>query len=638
MIVGTAGHIDHGKTTLVHALTGIDTDRLAEEKARGISIELGYAYAALDGEGIDGETVLGFVDVPGHERLVHTMVAGAGGIDFALLAVAADDGVMPQTREHVAILDLLGIAEGAVALTKVDRVDAARVAEVRMQVAALLAQTPLRCAPVFEVVATREGDRGVAALREHLGTAARRRARRDDSGLFRLAVDRVFTLAGRGTVVTGTVHAGSVAVGDELVAMPSGRRVRVRGIHAQNRPSPNGRAGQRCALNLAGIEKEALSRGDWIADARALVPTTRIDARLHLLDDAHVRLRDWTPLHVHLGTAHRLAHAVRLDAPAAATDAASSLVQLVFDMPVAASAGDRFVVRDAQAAHTVGGGVVLDPCGPARHRRSVARMGWLDAIERLLGGEGLAALLKQAAYGLPAGALARLTGHAFDVSMLPAGAKRVETAEGIHAFDTERWNALRERALSALGEIHARSPDEPGIDAGRLRRIAAAELPAPIWRAVVDELTVDGSVQRSGPWLHLPGHAVRMNEREAALAERLAPAIAAGRFDPPWVRDLATSSRVPEDEARTTLRKLAAQGRVHQVVRDLFYDDACLRALARVACDLAGREGKVEAAAFRDAIGVGRKRAIQILEFLDRAGHTRRVRDARIVRADSGWA
>ena len=635
MIVGTAGHIDHGKTTLVRALTGVDTDRLKEEKARGISIELGYAYVPIDDATALADDVLGFVDVPGHERLVHTMLAGAGGIDFALLVVAADDGVMPQTREHLAILDLLGIAQGAVALTKVDRVDAARVDEVRAQVAGLLAATPLRDAPVFEVAATREGDRGVAELRAHLEAAARSHARRDDGGLFRLAVDRVFTLAGHGTVVTGTVHAGSVAVGDELLVMPSGRRVRVRGIHAQNRPALRGHAGQRCALNLAGIDKDALARGDWIADARAFVPTMRIDVRLRLLDDTRTKLADWTPLHVHLGTAHRLAHAVRLDTPAAD---GSLRVQLVFDAPIAASAGDRFVVRDAQAARTLGGGIVLDPQAPERRRRSAARMAWLDAIERLLSGENVAALLKQAAHGVSADALVRLSGRAFDALALPDVAKLVETGQGVFAFDAGHWNALRERALRVLGDFHEKSPDEPGVDAGRLRRIAVPELPAPLWQVLVGELVAMGSVQRSGPWLHRPGHVVRMSEREAALAEKLAPLIAAGRFDPPWVRDLAAALRAPEDEVRATLRKSAAQGRVHQVVRDLFCDDAVLRELARIACDIAERDGRIEVAAFRDALGIGRKRAIQILEFLDRAGHTRRMRDARVVRADSAWA
>ena len=637
MIVGTAGHIDHGKTTLVRALTGVDTDRLKEEKTRGISIELGYAYVPLDGAPAVADGVLGFVDVPGHERLVHTMLAGASGIDFALLVVAADDGVMPQTREHLAILDLLGIAEGAIALTKVDRVDGARVGEVRAQVAALLASTPLRHAPVFEVAATRDGDAGVTALRKRLEAAARSHLRRNDDGLFRLAVDRVFTLAGHGTVVTGTVHAGKVVVDEELVVMPSGRRVRIRGIHAQNQPSPIGCAGQRCALNLAGIEKDAIARGDWIADARALAPTTRIDVRLRLLDDVRVKLSDWTPLHVHLGTAHRLAHAVRLDASDDAISHGSLRVQLVFDVPIAASAGDRFVVRDAQAVRTIGGGVVLDPQAPARRRRSTARTAWLDAIERLLAGGGIGALLGQAAHGISTDALARLNGRAFDASALPVDARRVETGQGAFVFDAGRWNALRERALAALGDVHTTSPDEPGIDKGRLRRIAAAELPIPIWQAAVDEWIADGGMQRSGPWLHLPGHAVRMSEREAALAEKLAPRVAEGRFDPPWVRDLASALHAPEDEVRATLRKLAAQGRVHQVVRDLFYEDASLRDLSHVVREIAQRDGKVEAAAFRDAIDIGRKRAIQILEFFDRAGHTRRVRDARIVRADSGW-
>ncbi len=273
MIVGTAGHIDHGKTSLVRALTGVDTDRLKEEKARGISIELGYAYVPVDGAAEDAEPVLGFVDVPGHERLVHTMVAGAGGIDFALLVIAADDGVMPQTREHLAILDLLGVARGAVALSKADRVDAARVREVEAQITGLLEPTALKGAPVFPLDAVTAGDPGVAALRAYLHGAAAAAARRDESGLFRLAIDRVFTLAGQGTVATGTVRAGRVRVGDSVTVMPAGVPVRVRGIHAQNRAADVGGAGQRCALNLAGIEREAVARGDWLADARLFRPS-----------------------------------------------------------------------------------------------------------------------------------------------------------------------------------------------------------------------------------------------------------------------------------------------------------------------------------------------------------------------------
>src|SRR5580700_4389708 len=342
MIIGTAGHIDHGKTTLVRAHTGVDTDRLKEEKARGISIELGYAYTPL----ANGE-VLGFIDVPGHERLVHTMVAGACGIDFALLVVAADDGVMPQTREHVAILELLGVAQGAVALTKIDRVDRERLGEVDAQVKAMLATTALKAAPLFALDATAADHPGTSALRHHLQQMAAQTRARGDQGLFRLAVDRVFTLAGHGTVVTGTVFSGQVRAGDTVAVMPQGLAARVRSIHAQNRAAEVGRAGERCALNLAALDKSAISRGDWLADPRALAPSTRIDVLLTLLADSGAQLQSWSPLHVHLGTTHRLAHVVPLTAQGLAAGE-SARAQLVFDTPLCAVPGDRLIVRDAQ--------------------------------------------------------------------------------------------------------------------------------------------------------------------------------------------------------------------------------------------------------------------------------------------------
>ncbi len=311
MIVGTAGHIDHGKTTLVRALTGVDTDRLKEEKARGISIELGYAYTPL----ANGD-VLGFIDVPGHEKLVHTMAAGASGIDFGLLVVAADDGVMPQTREHLAILALLGVDRGAVVITKADRADAGRIEAVKDEIRALAAASFLQDAPLFVVAAGQPGDPGVAGLKTWLHAQAQTLAPRPASGLFRLAIDRAFTLAGHGTVVTGTVHDGMVRVGEDgadLRLMPAGRAVRVRSIHAQNRSSDTGAAGQRCALNLPGVDKDDIARGDWVADARCFTPSRHLDVELRWQGDTP--LSAWTPLHVHLGAARALAHAVPL-APA----------------------------------------------------------------------------------------------------------------------------------------------------------------------------------------------------------------------------------------------------------------------------------------------------------------------------------
>ena len=694
MIIGTAGHIDHGKTTLVRALTGVDTDRLPEEKARGISIELGYAYTPLP----DG-SVLGFIDVPGHERLVHTMVAGACGIDFGLLVVAADDGVMPQTREHIAILELLGVTRGVVAITKADRVDDARVVEVCSQVRAALASSALRGATMYPANATAPDDPGVAALRSYLhdvavescvsSSSSRADAAalapadpspsttttpscspaRQAQRLFRLAVDRVFTLSGHGTVVAGTVFSGVVRPGDTLAIMPSGASARVRGIHAQNRPSESGLAGQRCALNLAGIETSAISRGDWLADPRLFEPTNRIDVRLTLLPPARsptlssggdrcgvlsaepdprgsaagdrgdaAGLTAWSTVHVHVGTARRVAHVVPLDAEVLRAGQ-SARVQLVFDAPVCALPGDRFIVRDAQATHTIGGGVVLDPFAPARRRRSAARLLRLDALEKLArgDGDGITALLRQAPHGLRIRELVRLTGLPPERHALPPDVREIDASPERFVLHASHWSALRERALRALRSFHVELPDDPGPDIGRLRRIAAPDLPDPLWRALIGELTSEGSFVRNGPWLNLPGHSASLSESDAALVRKLQPAIVAGRFDPPWVRDLAAKFSEPEDRVRSVLRKSVTQGTVCQVVRDLFYDRDCIDELAAIATRLAQENGTVEAARYRDILGLGRKRTIQILEFFDRVGYTRRVKDSHVLRQDSGW-
>ena len=630
MIIGTAGHIDHGKTTLVRALTGVDTDRLKEEKARGISIELGYAYTPLE----NGE-VLGFIDVPGHERLVHTMVAGACGIDFALLVVAADDGVMPQTREHVAILELLGVARGAVALTKIDRVERQRLGEVAAQVKGLLEPTALKEAPLFALDATAADHPGTTALRDHLHQMAAQTRSRPDEGLFRLAVDRVFTLAGHGTVVTGTVFAGQVRTGETVAIMPAGLTARVRNLHAQNRAADLGRAGERCALNLAGVDKSAISRGDWLADPRALAPSTRIDVLLTLLADSGAQLTSWAPLHVHLGTTHRLAHVVPLQSPGPGGE--SARVQLVFDTPMCALPGDRLIVRDAQGRHTLGGGRVLDPFAPARRRRSVERLGFLAALERMLAGEGITPLLQQARFGVPISELVRLTGCPPERLPLPTAALTIAAGSEHWVLLPARWQALRASALSALQRFHADVPDEPGPDVGRLRRIALPAMPAALWRSLVDELARERLVVLSGAWLHLPEHAVTLSASDQTLARKLQPLIAAGGFDPPWVRELAARVHEPEERVREVLRKQVTQGGVYQVVRDLFYDRERIAELAEIVGAATREHGGVNAARFRDTLGTGRKRAIQILEFFDRVGYTRRVRDAHVLRPDSAW-
>ncbi|SDX50395.1 selenocysteine-specific translation elongation factor SelB [Collimonas sp. OK242] len=645
MIVGTAGHIDHGKTTLIKALTGVSTDRLKEEQVRGISIELGYAYTPLP----NGE-VLGFIDVPGHEHLVHTMVAGASGIDFALLVIAADDGVMPQTREHLEILQWLGVNSGAVALTKIDRVDQARIAEVASEIQQLLASTMLADVALFPVAAHDLQDVGTAALLRHLHEVAQHMQPRRDDGLFRLAIDRVFTLAGHGTVATGTVFSGQVHVGDHVALMPAGDMARVRSLHVQNRAAPSGRAGQRCALNLSGIDKDAIRRGDWLADPRAMTPSTRIDVELQLSAHAGVLLRNRSPLHVHLGTLHQVAQVTLLEGNTL-SPGSRSRVQLQFETPVCAIPGDRFIIRNAQANMTIGGGHVLDPLAPARKRRTPERHAWLDAIEHMLNGAGIGALLQAAAPGgLRFSMLMQLSGMPAAALQLPEDAQSIATGaqeQDNFVMLSAQWQSLRTLALTALTEFHARFPDEQGVDAARLRRMTLPALDSALWLAVVDSLIGDATIQRSGPWLHLPQHTVTLSEEEQALAQQLLSTLAAAGYDPPWVRELAQAHKIAEEAVRQLLRKLLRQGLVYQIERDLFYHHDRVRELAALLARLAAEQrpehdstaaAGVNAARWRDATGLGRKRAIQILEFFDRIGYTRRLRDAHVLRGgDLSW-
>ncbi len=566
------------------------------------------------------------------------MTAGASGIDYALLVIAADDGVMPQTREHLAILQLLGVKHGAVAVTKIDRVEAQRLHDVHGEIASFLSGSVLHDAPIFDTNATLANDTGVAALNTHLRAAAAAWRRRRNDGLFRLAIDRVFTLAGQGTIVTGTVVAGRVSVGETLLLAPKSEPVRVRSIHAQNRAAPTGRAGERCALNLAGIDKESIDRGDWIVDPRLSRSSERIDAQITLLPDAALTLLHWAPLHVHLGTQHQVAHVALLDTESLGPGQ-TARVQLVFDRPMCALPGDRFIVRNAQASRTVGGGHVLDPFGPARKRRTPERRAWLDAIQTMLDTGSLDALFERAPNGLPRSLLEHLSGMPAEALHLPADTHTVKLArDDALLIANPAWRALSAKLIAALAQYHERSPDEQGPDASRLRRIVAPLADDALWRALIDDACMRGDIVRSGPWLHLPGHTVTLDDAEQALAGLLLPAVQKGRFDPPWVRDLAATHDVSEERVRELMRKLARQGEVFQVVRDLFYHREAIRELAiLVAAEAQKNGGKLAAAPFRDAAALGRKRAIQVLEFFDRVGYTRFHRELHVIRTDSRW-
>jgi selenocysteine-specific elongation factor len=408
------------------------------------------------------------------------------------------------------------VRRGAVALTKIDRVDRARCLAVTAHIRALLCSTALHDAPLFTLNAVAPGDLGVAALRSHLIRTAADWPMRSEEGLFRLAVDRVFTLPGRGTVATGTALAGRVRVGDTVIIMPAGTPVRVRSIHAQNSDSEIGRAGQRCALNLAGIDKTALMRGDWLADPRALEPSARLDVQLRWLRDSAPLVKR-VPLHVHVGTAHRVAHVVLLEENELAGGGAA-FAQLVFERQVCAAAGDVFIVRDAQARTTVGGGMVIDPVAPARRRRSPDRLAHLAAVQRLLWGEGVLPLLENSPLGIEMRELVLLTGFAPELIALPPQVRIIEAAGRNVVILDGYWRNLCERALNALRDFHRQQPDEPGIDRGRLRRMTAPTVADTVWRALIDELVQQQLVQQSEYWLHVPEHRVTLNEGERALA------------------------------------------------------------------------------------------------------------------------
>ncbi|MCW3149221.1 selenocysteine-specific translation elongation factor [Stutzerimonas stutzeri] len=632
MIVGTAGHIDHGKTALLHALTGQQGDRRREERERGITIDLGYLYADL-GEG----NLTGFIDVPGHERFVHNMLAGASGIDCVLLVVAADDGVMPQTREHLAIVELLGIRRALVALTKTDRVEPARIAEVEQEIANLLGAGPLAGSPVYPV-SSLSGE-GIDTLRSALIDEATRTAARGDSGYFRLAIDRAFSVTGAGVVVTGTAFAGCVSVGDELLLSPAGKRVRVRGLHAQNREADEAHAGQRVALNLAGerLAVEQIHRGDWLLNPLLHAPTQRIDIDFQLLPGEAHELKHWTPVHVHLGAQDVTARIALLEGESLAPGA-RMFAQLLLNAPSHAVHGDRIVLRDQSAQRTLGGGRVLDPLAPPRNRRRAARLEQLRALAQPSLEQALPPLLASAANGIDPQALERQFNRPRDGWQLPAGVVEIGTRLGPRLYDQAGWNELEATLLAALQRFHEEQPDELGPDRDRLRRYALPQLERPVFIALLEQALAAGSIETSGPWLHRPDHRVRLSDAEESLKERLWPLLEAGQFDPPWVRDLARDLGVDEAQMRQLLRKLARLGLLQQVVKDLFYPEFTIRQLAGHVLQLEAQSGVIRAAAFRDQIKLGRKRCIQLLEHFDRIGFTRRFGNERKIRRDNALA
>ncbi|BEV45042.1 selenocysteine-specific translation elongation factor [Afipia carboxidovorans] len=630
MIVGTAGHIDHGKTSLVRAVTGVDTDRLKEEKARGISVDLGFAYLPVPEGG-----VLGFIDVPGHERFVHNMLAGATGIDFVLLVIAADDGVMPQTVEHLAIINLLGISRGAVAITKSDLVDAERLAEAQNEIANLLAPTALHDAPMFAVSSAT--GMGIEDLRAHLFAAATAWAGRSAQGRFRLAVDRSFTLPGAGTVVTGTVLSGTVAVGDQVVISPSGRPARVRAIHAQNRAAERGQAGDRCALNLAGeqISKDAITRGDVVLDPVLHAPANRIDAKLQVLASETRPVTQWMPVRLHHAAVEVGARVVLLgDDPI--PPGGEAFVQFVLDQPIAAAVGDRFVLRDTTAQRTIGGGAFVDLRAPARKRRTPERIAQLEAGAVPDIDQSLSALLDVAGY-LDFSGFVRdhaLSATEHDALVQRLSLLRLPTSKAEFVIAPAAWLRLKNTIHEILTVFHADYPNLPGMGLERLRLQLEPRLAAPVFIAFLQGLARNKELALDGAWVRLPGHEVRLSPADEALWSKVVQYVGGeGRFRPPRVRDIAGYTGVSEPEVRRIFKLVGRMGKVDEIAHDHFFLRGTVAEIVQVMVSVAAiaTDGYFTAAQLRDRLDNGRKVAIQILEFFDRHGVTIRHGDLRRV-------
>ncbi len=631
MIIGTAGHIDHGKTALVKALTGVAGDRLKEEKARGITIDLGFAYLPL----ASGQ-VLGFVDVPGHERFVHTMLAGAAGIDFALLAVAADDGIKPQTLEHLAIIDLLGIRHGIVALTKAEIAPPGRLAAVAGEIRAAAAGTTLEAADILAVSALT--GQGINELRARLAASAAATGKRCAEGRFRLAVDRVFNLSGVGVVVTGTVLSGSVRVGDRVLISPSGMPARVRSLHAQNRPSDLGQAGDRCALNLVdqGISKDAIRRGDVVLAPELHAPTDRIEATLRLLPGEAKPMSQWFPVRLHHAGTEVGARVVLLEVdPIRPGESAD--VQIVLDRPIAAAVPDRFVIRDVSAQRTMGGGRFIDLRPPARRRRAPERQLQRAALRVADPLAAFAALLAAPPFAwdvaafvrdraLPAVTAERLTKE-LGLVLLASEATRI-------AISPHGWRNFKSSMLEQLAAYHAEHPDLQGIGREKLRMLLHPRLPAPAFLIALHKVARNGEVVLDGSFVRLAIHAVRLTPKDEATWLRVAPLLAgAERFRPPRVRDIAEATGRNESEIRRLLKLAGRMGWVDEVAHDHFFLRATVHDMVTILTEVAAASegGLFTAAQFRDRVSNGRKVAIQVLEFFDRHGVTLRRGDLRRV-------
>lgn len=615
MIVATAGHVDHGKTSLIKQLTGVETDRLEEEKRRGLSINLGFAYSPLS-----NGNVLGFIDVPGHSRFINTMIAGVSGIDIGMLVVAADDGPMPQTLEHLDVLRLLGVENYILVITKIDRSEQERIAEITEQMQHLLGKE----VPVFAV--DNISAKGIDKLQAYLDSAAQKHQQKNSKGHFRMSVDRVFTIKGTGLIVTGTVISGEVAIGDKLLLQPHGEQVRVRGIHAQDQRTERGRSGQRCAINIAGnIERTAINRGNMLVSEKLTDLTKRCDVRLNLLPSVTFSLKHLSPVKIHIGAGHYAARIYFIEQHRTLEPGTSTMAQLLFEEPISVCHGDRFILRDDSESVSVGGGVILDPVAvkPGSHRAE--RIDQLLVMESGNAADTLETLLRNWAITLDFDQYKRSWN-------IPDSEQDVLLSKKLYLINNtilsqSNWAQYKTKLLGQLKVWHQQNPGIDGVAPGKLK----GSLSEKLFVSLLGELVKEGAILLRGGLLSLPQHQTTQSPEQQRQWSKIEQAYESSEFHMPTVSEVEKATAIAKPALVKMLKGATKSGQLHGISDNRFVRSQDLKIVSNKVLELGEGGAGFSVVQYKTAIGCGRNLSIELLEYFDKIRFTQRRGNERTI-------
>ena len=628
VIIGTAGHIDHGKSSLVEALTGTHPDRLAEEKRRGITIDLGFAFLEEDG------VRFGFVDVPGHERFVSNMLAGAAGIDLVMLAIAADESIKPQTREHFDICRLLGVKRGVVALTKSDLLEAEMLELVRLEAEDFLRGSFLEGAPIVPVSA--KTGAGLAELRKALHDVAIAVTAKDTARYFRLPIDRAFAMKGFGTVVTGTLISGSVGVEDEVELVPGGQRLRVRGLQSGGKSVGRATAGERTAVNLASIEHAAVRRGMTLTAPGRFRTTRRLDVRITLLPSAGT-LKHRARVHFHAGTTETIAE-VYLYRQSELAPGHTAVAHLRLQDDVLALAGDHYIVRRFSPVVTIGGGVVLDPLARRPAARDTGRISFLETLAEGKRDEILTAMTDRAPFGLTLSDVQGRTGwldaevHRAAENLARADKVKIVSADPLIFLGRKMFDEIRRKTADRVARFHKDNPLSPGMAREDLRASLGKRVRPETFRAALEELAAEKNLELRGELIKRAGAEIELQPEETRAKEQIERAFSSAGLAVPAVKDVLAKLPVEGQRAEKLLQLLLREKNLVRVTHELvFHRQALANLRAQLSAYKQTKGARLTVPAFKDLTGITRKYAIPLLEYLDRERVTRRAGDERVI-------